>query len=139
MKRVTAYITGNVHRAGYRGKVIAIANDFGLKGNVQNLEDGRVKVIAEGEEETLGYFIKALETNESIITMCDFSDTSSSFDGFEKDCDLKLAFLGICDIIAYKPDYVRQILSELQESVDKLEESTDNLKKSIEKSRGGDR
>ncbi|VVB64811.1 Acylphosphatase [uncultured archaeon] len=48
MRRLTAYVSGKVQRCGYRGKVVTIARAFGLKGTVQNLLDGRVKVEAEG-------------------------------------------------------------------------------------------
>ena len=48
MKRATLYISGDVQRAGYRIKVVSTAKAFGIKGNVQDLPDDRVKIIAEG-------------------------------------------------------------------------------------------
>ena len=47
MKRLTAYVSGNVQRLGYWARVIQIANGMGLKGFVENLNDGRVRIIAE--------------------------------------------------------------------------------------------
>jgi acylphosphatase len=89
MKRVTAYITGNVQRAGYRGKVIDIAIAFGLKGNIQNLQDGRVKVIAEGEENDLERFIRAINIKNSIIYVSfidsKYSPATGDFEGFFKE------------------------------------------------------
>jgi len=88
MQRVTAYITGNVQRAGYRGKVIDIANAFDLKGNVQNLEDGRVKVIAEGEENDLKRFIQAIDIKNTVIYVSSisskYSPATGDFEGFYK-------------------------------------------------------
>ncbi len=88
MKRVTAYITGNVQRAGYRVKVIDIANAFSLKGNVQNLEDGRVKVIAEGEENDLKRFIQAIDIKNTVIYVSSisskYSPATGDFEGFYK-------------------------------------------------------
>jgi acylphosphatase len=88
MKRVTAYITGNVQRAGYRGKVIDIANAFGLKGNIQNLQDGSVKVIAEGEENDLERFIRAINIKNSIIYVSsidsNYSPATGDFESFYK-------------------------------------------------------
>lgn len=88
MKRVTAYITGNVQRVGYRGKVIDLAKAFGLKGNVQNLEDGRVKVIAEGEENDLERFIRAIDIKNAIIYVSSiaskYSPATGDFEGFYK-------------------------------------------------------
>ena len=36
---------------GYRARVVGIAKEFELTGNVQNLEAGRVKIVAEGKGE----------------------------------------------------------------------------------------
>ncbi|NMB85103.1 MAG: acylphosphatase, partial [Methanothrix sp.] len=44
--RLTAIVSGKVQEAGYRARVVDIANAFGLKGMVENLLDGRVKIIA---------------------------------------------------------------------------------------------
>ena len=88
MKRVTAYISGNVQRVGYRGKVIDFAKAFGLKGNVQNLEDGRVKVIAEGEENDLERFIRAIDVKNAVIYVSSiaskYSPATGDFEGFYK-------------------------------------------------------
>jgi acylphosphatase len=50
MKKVTLHISGNVQRVGYRAKVTSIANALGIKGFIQNLSDGRVKITAQGEQ-----------------------------------------------------------------------------------------
>ncbi len=52
MKKVTLYISGNVQRVGYRAKVISIATTLDIKGFIQNTPDGRVKIIARGEDIT---------------------------------------------------------------------------------------
>ena len=53
MKRLTATVSGKVQKVGYRKRIIDIAIAFGIKGIVENLEDGRVRIIAEGDEEKL--------------------------------------------------------------------------------------
>ncbi len=67
MKRLIAYVSGRVQQAGYRSKVVMIAKALNVKGSVQNLPDGRVKVIAEGEEADLEKFADALKINNVII------------------------------------------------------------------------
>ena len=47
MRRLTAFVSGTVQKTGYRARVVNLANFLGLKGFVQNLPDGRVKVVAE--------------------------------------------------------------------------------------------
>jgi len=49
-----------VQRSGYRAKVVTIARAFGLHGYVRNLADGRVKVVAEGNDADLERFENAL-------------------------------------------------------------------------------
>lgn len=53
MMKLTAYVSGKVQEVGYRGRVVDIANAFGLKGMIENQKDGRVKIIAEGDDEKL--------------------------------------------------------------------------------------
>ena len=56
MKRLKAFVSGKVQMTGYRAKVVNLANFLGLVGFVQNLPDGRVKVVAEGDKPLLNVF-----------------------------------------------------------------------------------
>ncbi len=49
MKKYEIYISGRVQGVGYRYFVYYQAKSYDIKGYVQNLMDGRVKVIAIGE------------------------------------------------------------------------------------------
>ena len=71
MKKVILHISGNVQQAGYRAKVMAIANVLDIKGNVQNLADGRVKIVAEGDEADLERFIKGVNIKNTLINVSD--------------------------------------------------------------------
>jgi acylphosphatase len=77
MKRVILHISGNVQQAGYRAKVIAIANVLDIKGNVRNLTDGRVKIVAEGEEADLERFIKGVNIKNTLINVSDIAKEHS--------------------------------------------------------------
>ena len=48
--RLTAWVTGRVQGVGFRWWVRSNALELGLTGFAENLEDGRVKVVAEGAE-----------------------------------------------------------------------------------------
>lgn len=48
--RLTVWVAGRVHGVGFRWWVRSAALELGLAGVAENLEDGRVKVIAEGSE-----------------------------------------------------------------------------------------
>ena len=88
MKRLTAYVSGNVQRVGYRARVIKIANGMGLKGFVENLNDGRVRIIAEGEEEKLKLFEEIIDIRNTLIKVSSIekkhSEAIGDFGGFYK-------------------------------------------------------
>ena len=67
MKRLTAYISGNVQRVGYRARVIQLANGLGIKGIIENLSDGRVRIIAEGDEEKIKLFEGSIDIKNTLI------------------------------------------------------------------------
>jgi acylphosphatase len=88
MKKLTAIVSGNVQKVGYRGRVVDIANAFGLKGMVENLRDGRVKIIAEGEDKKLEWFEDAINIKNTLIQVAsiekDYSSVGGEFDDFGK-------------------------------------------------------
>ena len=88
MERLIAYVPGQVQKTGYRSRVVKIANSFGIAGYVQNLPDGRVKVVAEGERPDLEAFRKAILIRNTIIYVTEIEQEYSSphgeFDGFVK-------------------------------------------------------
>ncbi len=51
MKRANIRIKGNVQMAGFWTFIKNIADSPNVKGFAENLEDGSVKVVCEGEEE----------------------------------------------------------------------------------------
>jgi acylphosphatase len=53
-------VSGRVQGVGFRFFTQDIAHREGLTGGVRNLPDGRVEVVAEGDEETLARFEAAL-------------------------------------------------------------------------------
>ena len=67
MKRLTAYVSGQIQKVGYRKRVIDIARALGLKGMIENLNDGRVKIIAEGDDEKLKWFESAIDIKNTLI------------------------------------------------------------------------
>ena len=91
MKRLTAYVSGKVQKVGYRARVMKIARDLGLKGLVQNLDDGRVWIMAEGEDAILELFLKAIDIKNTIIRVDsiskDYSEATGEYRGFCKIVD----------------------------------------------------
>jgi len=88
MKRAILHISGTVQQAGFRAKVVAIANALDIKGNVQNLSDGRVKIIVEGEDADLERFIKGINIKNTLIYVSDivkeYSNPTGDYERFYK-------------------------------------------------------
>jgi len=88
MKRLTAFVSGKVQRVGYRARVIQLANGLGLKGVIENLSDGRVRIIAEGDEEKMKLFEGAIDIKNTFIQVTaiekSYSQPYGEFDGFFK-------------------------------------------------------
>ncbi|NPV62181.1 MAG: acylphosphatase [Methanotrichaceae archaeon] len=86
--KLTAIVSGKVQEVGYRGRVMDIAIAFGLKGMVENLKDGRVKIIAEGEEEKIKWFESAIDIKNSLIVVSSiekgYSPAGGEFEKFGK-------------------------------------------------------
>jgi len=59
--RLTAWVQGRVQGVGFRWWVRARARELGLTGFAENLEDGRVKVVAEGPEDRCRELLGRLE------------------------------------------------------------------------------
>jgi acylphosphatase len=88
MKRLTAYVSGSVQKTGYRARVADFARMLGLKGTVENLDDSRVKILAEGSEDKLKWFEEAININENLIQVSsierEYSEPMGDFSRFYK-------------------------------------------------------
>jgi len=60
MKRLKIFVSGVVQGVGYRYFTRQMAKELGIKGYVMNLSNGKVLVVAEGDEESLEKFVSAL-------------------------------------------------------------------------------
>lgn len=88
MKRLTAYVSGRVQRVGYRAKVIQLANCLGITGIIENLSDGRVRIIAEGDEEKMELFEGSIDIRNTFIQVTSiekiYSQPCGEFGSFYK-------------------------------------------------------
>jgi len=77
LARVDAMVQGEVQRVGYRYIVQDTARRLGVKGYVQNMPDGAIKIVAEAPEDVIQSFIEALKTKEPPITVENIQATYS--------------------------------------------------------------
>lgn len=61
---VQVFYEGNVQGVGFRYTVKQIAKGFDITGSVRNLRDGRVELIAQGDEEEVRAFFDAITESE---------------------------------------------------------------------------
>jgi len=137
MKRLTAYVSGKVQRVGYRARVVDTARVLGLRGIVSNMDDGRVKIIADGDEDKLKWFVDAINIKNTLINVSsietEYSPAGSEFDKFykvidkgETDSRLDLAAVHLKDLISA----VNNMNDNLGGKIDRMNE---NLSDKIDK------
>jgi acylphosphatase len=80
-------ISGKVQGVGFRAWTKDIAEKFGIKGWVRNLNDGRVEVLAQGDEKKIEEF-KGKLTQGPVLSRvddieCKYIDYEKEFTRFE--------------------------------------------------------
>lgn len=63
--RATLFFSGRVQGVGFRFHTNEIAKKWKVAGTVENLDDGRVKIVVEGETGEIDHFIQAIA-----VSMC---------------------------------------------------------------------
>ena len=63
--------SGRVQNVGFRQATLEVARGFEVVGIVENLGDGRVRVVAEGTVEVLDAFLKCLRQAQALYAESD--------------------------------------------------------------------
>jgi len=85
MPQIEVHFSGRVQGVGFRYTTSQIASRFAVTGFVQNLSDGRVRMVAQGDSRELDSFLDAIKERMSsnIRDVAIERQTSDShFDGF---------------------------------------------------------
>ena len=85
MQRRTYFFSGHVQGVGFRYTAQHLARNYPVSGYVRNLADGRVQMVAEGEEKDLDALAEALARQmEGFIrdTKVNTGDATGEFHGF---------------------------------------------------------
>ncbi len=79
MIRRTSHFSGRVQGVGFRYTVKHVAKGFVVTGHVRNLPDGRVELVAEGDEQELARFVMRInEKMEGFIKQVTHLDSPST-------------------------------------------------------------
>lgn len=79
MKRLHAFVSGRVQGVFFRSRTSEVASSLNLKGWVRNLRDGRVEVVAEGEDNKIEELIKFLHKGPPHAIVSDVEITWEKF------------------------------------------------------------
>ena len=133
MKRADLTVKGRVQRAGYRDTIDRLAYQYELSGFVENLEDGTVKVVCEGEDDEIKKFIEDIRIDKYPIKVTDieveYSEATGEFEYFDivREDDFTKAVYERMDIAA---EYLGNIYSEtrnVHEETKKVHGETRNV------------
>ncbi len=87
MRRAEIFVDGDVQGVGYRYWVRRAARKRGLVGSVENLEDGRVRILCEGDEGAIKAFLEDINIQELPIFVENidykFSEATGEFKVFK--------------------------------------------------------
>jgi acylphosphatase len=80
-------VSGRVQGVSYRDWTVRTAKKFGLVGWVRNLSDGRVEILADGEEDAIGQLVEACQEGPPLARVehvTAVADTGKPGKGFTK-------------------------------------------------------
>jgi acylphosphatase len=83
--RVRACYSGDVQGVGFRHTASSVAKRYPVTGSVKNLYDGRVEIVAEGEEVDLKDFLSEVKDKMRLFSFTDsvsWLDPTGEFDSF---------------------------------------------------------
>ena len=84
--QLTAYVQGKVQGVGFRWWCAGAAKPLGLSGYAENLDDGRVKVIAQGSRASCERLLETLNSGDTAghvdFVDASFSEPQGTFKGF---------------------------------------------------------
>ena len=73
MKGIKLIVSGRVQGVGFRYYTLRKAKEHQISGNVRNLPDGAVKIIAFGKQDNLNSFVSSVQKGPSLAFVSDIT------------------------------------------------------------------
>jgi acylphosphatase len=83
MKTIRVYLSGSVQGVFFRKYLEEKANEFGIRGFVRNLDDGRVEVLIEGRDENVNTMLEICKKGNQHTKVTDIQIQELKNQGFE--------------------------------------------------------
>ncbi|MEA2032181.1 MAG: acylphosphatase [Euryarchaeota archaeon] len=139
MRRANIRIKGNVQMAGFRTFINNIADSLNVTGFAENVEDGSVKVVCEGEEEGIKKLINSIKEKTPSFARVDdvsaeYEDYKGEFTSFERrgaDIPQKATLddlLGVMKSFDSKAERLVSILDDMNVTLKSVKEDTSSIK-----------
>ncbi|MBU3966586.1 MAG: acylphosphatase [Euryarchaeota archaeon] len=144
LKRATIFVSGDVQMAGFRTFVKNLADSLGVKGYAENLPDGRVRIVCEGEEEKILKLENSLKETPPPFARVDHTEIkfvpyAGEFTSFERKghdvieedentTALLKSMVGYMKIFVDKSEVVNTRLGEIKVSVDNMHVTLKSVK-----------
>jgi acylphosphatase len=133
--KLNFYVRGKVQKVGYRERVVKIARVLKLKGVVGNLDDGRVWIYAEGDEESMKFFERAIDIKDAVISVSSIEKDCHSAPEIKFDTFFKIVEEGETDSrLDTAADYLKELIGEVKNmnqnlggKMDKMLQKQDDL------------
>ena len=145
MKTAEIIVRGDVQRVGYRARVMEIASGLGIRGVVENLKDGSVRIIAQGEEGVIKKFTEEINIRNALINVVDvsvesFIDADEIYAGFKKvvkpketDERLDSAVVHLKELIEVTRGGFRDLSGKQSQMLDKQDQMLDKQDQMLDK------
>lgn len=126
--RTTIIVHGNVQRADYRARVISTAKMLNITGTVQNLSDGNVKIIGEGEKSNIDRFCDEIDIKNFLIKVIKIERKEDSKPIGEYESFYKLVGEGETDErLDTAAELLKELIAVTKNGFDKVEKELESL------------
>ena len=138
MRRANIGIKGNVQMVGFRTFIKNIADSLNVTGFAENVEDGSVKVICEGEEEGINKLINSIKEKTPSFASIEemnvaYEEYKGEFTGFNRRGadvpkeDKEDAMLRYMQSFDKKGEVMIGILNSMNDTLKSVKEDTSNM------------
>ncbi|MDP3103123.1 MAG: acylphosphatase [Candidatus Methanoperedens sp.] len=143
LKRATIFVSGNVQMVNFRGFVKKLADSLEIKGYADNLPDGRVQIVCEGEEKGIEELINSIKNKAPSLSkvedlQTEYGDYAGEFVDFERrgeDVPKKATLDDLLKVMISfdnKAEKMVRVLGGIKDNTEKILDHTSHIPRIVE-------